>query len=69
MQAIETATERLSVFGDKVTIVRSNYCEIKNVLNELGIEKVGGILLDLGVSSYMLDTAERGFSYMERCTT
>lgn len=63
--AIETATERLSVFGDKVTIVRSNYCEIKNVLNELGIEKVDGILLDLGVSSYQLDTAERGFSYME----
>ena len=63
--AIETATERLSVFGDKVTIVRSNYCEIKNVLNELGIEKVDGILLDLGVSCYQLDTAERGFSYME----
>ncbi len=63
--AIETATERLSVFGDKVTIVRSNYCEIKNVLNELGIGKVDGILLDLGVSSYQLDTAERGFSYME----
>lgn len=67
--AIETATERLSVFGDKVTIVRSNYCEIKNVLNELGIEKVDGILLDLGVSSYQLDTAERGFSYMEDAPT
>jgi len=63
--AILTATERLAVFGDKVSIVRSNYCEIGRVLSELGIQKVDGILLDLGVSSYQLDTAERGFSYME----
>lgn len=63
--AIETATKRLSVFGDKVTIVRNNYCEIGSVLSDLGIDKVDGILLDLGVSSYQLDTAERGFSYME----
>ena len=63
--AIITATERLAPFGDKVSIVRNNYCEISSVLDELGIQKVDGILLDLGVSSYQLDTAERGFSYME----
>lgn len=63
--AIQVATERLKPFGDKVTIVRSNYCNIQNVMNDLGIEKVNGILLDLGVSSYQLDTAERGFSYRE----
>lgn len=63
--AIVTGTERLREFGDKVTIVRSNYCNIRQVLTELGIEKVNGILLDLGVSSYQLDTADRGFSYRE----
>lgn len=63
--AIVTGTERLREFGDKVTIVRSNYCNIRQVLTELGIEKVNGILLDLGVSSYQLDTADRGFSYKE----
>lgn len=63
--AIVTATERLKPFGDKVSIVRSNYCEITSVLDGLGIDRVDGILLDLGVSSYQLDTAERGFSYME----
>lgn len=61
--AISAASERLRDFGEKVTIVRENYCNIKSVLNRLGIEKVDGILLDLGVSSYQLDTAERGFSY------
>lgn len=63
--AIEAAGERLSPFGDKVTIVRSNYSDMKQVLNNLGITKVNGIVLDLGVSSYQLDTAERGFTYRE----
>lgn len=63
--AIRAASERLSVFGDKVTIVRSNYENIASVLAELGISHVDGIYLDLGVSSYQLDTAERGFTYRE----
>ncbi|MEZ3486754.1 MAG: 16S rRNA (cytosine(1402)-N(4))-methyltransferase RsmH [Lachnospiraceae bacterium] len=63
--AIEAAGGRLKDFGEKVTIVRSNYCDMKSRLHELGIDKVDGIILDLGVSSYQLDTAERGFSYRE----
>lgn len=63
--AIEAASERLKPFEDKVTIVRSNYSDMKQVLHNLGIQKVNGIVLDLGVSSYQLDTAERGFTYRE----
>lgn len=63
--AIAAASERLKEFGDKVTIVRSNYENIEAVLRELGIKEVDGIYLDLGVSSYQLDTADRGFTYRE----
>lgn len=63
--AIRAATERLLPFQENVTIVRNNYENIAEVLAELGIGKVDGIYLDLGVSSYQLDTAERGFTYRE----
>ena len=66
MDAIKAATERLSKFEDKnIDIVHSNYVNMKSVLMNLGIEKVDGILLDLGVSSYQFDNKERGFSYRE----
>lgn len=63
--AIEAAGDRLAPFGDKVTIVRSNYSAMPQVLADLGIHGVDGIVLDLGVSSYQLDTVERGFTYRE----
>lgn len=61
--AIQAAGERLREFGEKVTIIRDNYCNAKTVLEGMGIHKVDGIVLDLGVSSYQLDTEDRGFSY------
>ena len=63
--AVYAASERLAGFGERVTIVRNNYENIAEVLASLGIEKADGIYLDLGVSSYQLDTAERGFTYRE----
>ena len=62
--ALKAAGERLAPYGDRVTLVHSNFCEIAQVLKDLNIDGVDGILLDLGVSSPQLDDAERGFSYM-----
>ena len=62
--ALQAASERLAPYKDRVTLVHSNFCEMANVLRELGITGVDGILLDLGVSSPQLDDGQRGFSYM-----
>ena len=62
--ALKAAGERLEQFGEKVTLVHSNFCRMDEVLDELNIPAVDGILLDLGVSSPQLDDGERGFSYM-----
>ena len=61
--AVKTASERLAVFGSRAVVVRANFSEMKSVCESLGIGKIDGFLLDLGVSSYQLDTPERGFSY------
>ncbi len=61
--AISAASERLKEFGDKVTIVHDNFSNIKQILKNLGTDSLDGAILDLGVSSPQLDTAERGFSY------
>ena len=62
--ALEAAAERLRSFEDRVTLVHANFCDMDQALQELGIDKVDGILLDLGVSSPQLDDGQRGFSYM-----
>ena len=61
--ALLAAGKRLAPFSDRVTFVKSNFSDVAKVLDDLGIEKIDGLLLDLGVSSYQLDTPERGFSY------
>lgn len=63
-EAIDAGQRKLVEFGNRVSICRGNYSSMRQILNEMGIQKINGILLDIGVSSHQLDTAERGFSYM-----
>ena len=63
--AVSKSNEKLSVIGTNYKIIRDNFVNMKKVLNDLGVEKVDGILLDLGVSSPQIDNGERGFSFMK----
>ena len=61
--AVRAAAERLKDYADRVTIVRGNYLDTVQILHDLGIDSIDGMLLDLGVSSHQFDDASRGFSY------
>lgn len=64
-EALNAARKRLDIFGSRVTLVKDNFVNLSNILRDLNIEKVNGILLDIGVSSYQIDNPGRGFTYME----